>query len=1123
MTMYEPTLKHLTCSDYGKPPEFQNQILQSLGNPHIDSFNYMLDEGLNLAVNDLLPVEFNTKGSYRIKLTLLEAIIHPPQVPSGSLGVKSANIYPLECRQRHSTYSGKLVVKLRWSINGEEQMLITRDIGQVPIMLKSKLCHLSGMSPEQLIQNGEHQDEWGGYFVVKGKERLIRLLLGTRRNFPTAVKRNTWKNRDQSFSDLGIMIRSVKDDLTTVTNTLHYLTDGTAKLMIPIKKKIFYAPVFLILKCLTNNSDENIFRHIIKGHEDDLYFKGSVMEMMRSLHESNIHSQEDAKEYIGTMFRPKFYELPEWKTNKEVCDHLMRSYVLIHLHTDYDKFKLLVFMLQKLFSIAQNKCSLEGADAVMMQELMLGGHLYLKIVKEKLQSWMGLIKSNMLKYDQGGPPVVGDIMSALKRCDFIEHSLNNFFSTGNLQSPSGLGMQQDKGLTILVENISRMRYMAHFRAVHRGAIFETMRTTEPRRLLPDAWGFICPVHTPDGTPCGLLNHLTKSCMVTKSVNRKLLRDMPKVLMSIGMCDASYKPQDVSIEYMYTVILDGRIIGYIPESLISWFVKKLRMLKVQGKQIPNTTEIVWLQKSGKNLLGQFPGLFLFTGNARMMRPVYNLELEQVELIGTFEQVYLDISISIDEIRPNITTHREITKTDFLSHLACLIPLPDYNQSPRNMYQCQMGKQTMGTACHNWHLQSETKLYRIQTPASPLFRPVHYDELSMDDFAMGTNAVIAVISYTGFDMEDAMIINKMALDRGFAHGSIFKTDLIETPPDTYFMLDPHKQELTEFLGEDGLPHVGLILKKGTPYYSYFNEQTQGFMVAKYTSNEDVIVDSVRLCGDFTTGRKIPNKATITIRVQRNPSVGDKFASRAGQKGIFSKGWPSEDLPFTESGMVPDIVFNPHGFPSRMTIAMMIECMAGKSASVHGLVHDATAFKYNEENTAIDYFGQLLQAGGYNYFGTEKMYSGVDGREMKAAIFFGVVHYQRLRHMVSDKWQVRSTGPVDAVTKQPVKGRKRGGGGRVGEMERDALISHGTPFLLQDRFMDCSDKSTALLCMKCYSVLTSMIHIEENYTSKTAMCRTCDSNQIQEIGIPNVFRYLCSELAAINIKLQFKIQIC
>ncbi|RVE41352.1 hypothetical protein evm_013999 [Chilo suppressalis] len=194
---------------------------------------------------------------------------------------------------------------------------------------------------------------------------------------------------------------------------------------------------------------------------------------------------------------------------------------------------------------------------------------------------------------------------------------------------------------------------------------------------------------------------------------------------------------------------------------------------------------------------------------------------------------------------------------------------------------------------------------------------------------------------------------------------------------------------------------------------------------------------------------------LQPKRYPTVGDKFASRAGQKGICSQRWAAEDLPFTESGLIPDILFNPHGFPSRMTIAMMIECMAGKAASLHGHVHDASPFRFNEKDTAINYFGRLLEAGGYNYYGTERMYSGVDGREMTADIFYGVIHYQRLRHMVSDKWQVRTTGVVDALTRQPVKGRRRGGGVRLGEMERDALLSHGAAFILQDRLFHCSDK--------------------------------------------------------------------
>lgn len=239
----------------------------------------------------------------------------------------------------------------------------------------------------------------------------------------------------------------------------------------------------------------------------------------------------------------------------------------------------------------------------------------------------------------------------------------------------------------------------------------------------------------------------------------------------------------------------------------------------------------------------------------------------------------------------------------------------------------------------------------------------------------------------------------------------------------------------------------------FFSYFDTNEAKYRIQRYKSSESCVVDNIKLCGGLTSGA--PRKACITYRVSRNPSVGDKFASRAGQKGICSQKWPAEDLPFTDSGIIPDIIFNPHGFPSRMTIAMMIETMAGKHAAVKGTVYDATPFKFGEDNTAVEYFAKQLEGCGYNYYGTERMYSGTDGRELKADIFFGIVHYQRLRHMVSDKWQVRSTGPIDMLTHQPLKGRKRGGGVRFGEMERDALISHGAAFLLQDRLFHCSDK--------------------------------------------------------------------
>ncbi|PSN31851.1 DNA-directed RNA polymerase I subunit RPA2 [Blattella germanica] len=1048
----EPSLKNLT-SNFGKVPEKQNEILQSLGAPHVDSFNYFLGDGIKKAVADILPMEFSLPSNERICIRLENVQISPPAVPPGTLGVKSATVYPSECRQRGASYKGQLTAEVSWTVNGISQGIIEKDLGRIPILIKSDACHLSKLSPQQLIEKGEHAEEWGGYFVIRGHERLIRMLHMTRRNYPITISRPSWKMRGDSFSELGVLIRCVKEDQTSMNNVLHFVKNGSVKMMFNYQRSLYFVPIMLILKSLLDVTDEFILQQALAGFEENAYFKGCLINMLRAIHDEYVHTHIQAKEYIGQSFRVKFQMLPAWKTDAEICDFIIDS-LSVHVH-------------------------------VLMHVLCC--------VNAPVVYWFGT-----------------DILNQIfRRSGNLESTLEAFLATGNLVTHSGLGLQQDKGLTIVCENINRMRYMSHFRAVHRGSFFQEMRSSEPRQLLPDAWGFICPVHTPDGTPCGLLNHLSKLCEVTPVPDPELVANIPSVLVALGMIPKGGIGVSVHHSRDYVVMLDGRVLGYVEKEEAPRLVCKLRLLKIAGLKVPKTLEIALVPLLRK--CGQYPGLFLFTGPARMMRPVINLAAGKIELIGTFEQVYMDICVYPEEAHAE-TTHQEVSDTSFLSHLACLIPMPDCNQSPRNMYQCQMGKQTMGTPCHNWLIQADTKVYRLQTPMSPFFRPFHYDLVGLDEFAMGTNAMVAVISYTGYDMEDAMIINKASYDRGFGHGSVYKSEFIELKePQSYFCLDPNKPDLQEFLDSDGLPHPGVLLKEGQPICCYYNGQEMKYYIEKWKSKEVAYVDNVRLCG--TLGTKELVKACIVVRIPRKPTVGDKFASRAGQKGICSYLWPAEDLPYTETGIIPDIVFNPHGFPSRMTIAMMIEVMAGKSAALHGLVHDATPFRFSEKDTAIDYFGKLLEAAGYNYYSTEKMYSGIDGRELNAEIFFGVVHYQRLRHMVSDKWQVRSTGPIDALTHQPVKGRRKGGGIRFGEMERDSLLSHGASFLLQDRLFHCSDKTS------CGNILSPIVLAQhrDSHLNHLVRCQICrEDGDVQEMDIPYIFRYLVAQLASVNIKI-------
>ena len=320
--------------------------------------------------------------------------------------------------------------------------------------------------------------------------------------------------------------------------------------------------------------------------------------------------------------------------------------------------------------------------------------------------------------------------------------------------------------------------------------------------------------------------------------------------------------------------------------------------------------------------------------------------------------------------------------------------------------------------------------------------------------------------------------------------------------------------------------------------FDKTLQRAKFTKFKDNESAKVENVRLMSDEKNSAHNVNIG-YTLRYPRNPVIGDKFSSRHGQKGVMSVIWPQEDMPFTESGITPDVIINPHAFPSRMTIGMLIESLAGKGGALDGKYIDVKTFEKYQDDDIIDFFGKELTKNGYNYYGNENMYSGIFGDEMKVDIYMGLVYYQRLRHMVSDKSQARATGPIDVLTHQPVKGRKKQGGIRFGEMERDSLLAHGASFCLNDRLMKCSDYSEGYVCTKCGSIiscyLNKKIRKRENttvdaasggsaahgYSVNTAVyCRSCDGHDCKKVALPYVLRYMTNELAAMNIKMKFEL---
>ncbi|KAM4591755.1 DNA-directed RNA polymerase I subunit RPA2 [Odontesthes bonariensis] len=1121
-----PSLKNLTDGGFGTLRDTQHASVQNLTKAHIESFDQAVTDGLSRVVQAIPPFEFMYKND-RVSLSLVEAAIYNPVVAKGNI-CRDMKVFPAECRGRRCSYKGKLVVDVSWSINGVPRGIIKQSLGQVPVMVKSKLCNLHGLSPKELVQHHEEAEEMGGYFIVNGIEKVIRMLIMPRRNYPIAMTRPKWKSRGQGYTQYGVSMRCVREEHTAVNMNLHYLENGTVMLNFIYQKELFFLPLGFALKALVDFTDFQIHGELIKGLEDNSFYKTCASEMLRVVMEEGCTTRSQVLKFLGDRFRVKL-NLPEWYTSEQCAHFLLNECICIHLKSDTEKFYLLCLMTRKLFTYAKEECMEENPDSIMCQEVLTPGQLYLMFLKERLTAWLVTVKLSLDK--RGSKLTAGwsteNVIKMLDMGSDVTKPFEYLLATGNLHSKTGLGMLQNTGLCVVADKLNFIRYLSHFRCVHRGAAFAKMRTTSVRKLLPESWGFLCPVHTPDGEPCGLMNHMTASCEIVAPTMPTT--SLPALLCSLGMTPVDGSPARAFSD-CYPVVLDGAVVGWVESDLAPAVADSLRRFKVlREKKIPPWTEIVLVPKTGKASL--YPGLFLFTTPCRMIRPVQNLAQGKQELIGTFEQLYINVGILEDEIEAGVTTHQELFPHSMLSVVANFIPYSDHNQSPRNMYQCQMGKQTMGFPLHSFADRSDNKLYRLQTPQSPLVRPYMYDHYNLDNYPSGTNAVVAVISYTGYDMEDAMIVNKSSWERGFAHGSIYKTELVDLGEKVrgedavVFGTKAGDPKANDKLDADGLPHIGSTLQYGDPFYSYLNLNTGQAFITYYKSQEACVIDNIKICSNDTGSGRF-KRVCITMRVPRNPTIGDKFASRHGQKGILSRLWPTEDMPFTESGMTPDILFNPHGFPSRMTIGMLIESMAGKSGALHGLSHDATPFTFSEENSALEHFGELLRAGGYNYYGTERLYSGLSGQELEADIFIGVVYYQRLRHMVSDKFQVRTTGARDKVTNQPVGGRNIQGGIRFGEMERDALLAHGSSFLLHDRLFNCSDRSVAQVCIDCGSLISPLLEKPPPHWSamrhRKTVCTLCGkSDSIDSVSVPYVFRYFVAELAAMNIKVKLDVK--
>ncbi|CAI2174047.1 1708_t:CDS:10 [Funneliformis geosporum] len=1044
--------------------------LQKLVKPHIESFNSLLEPAgkgiLHLAIDDIGAQEIfdvpknSSESGNKLTIWIDDVMIAKPLLSENVRLAKSRQIYPTECRERLTTYAGKMTAKFCWQVNDGPVNVEAKYMGMIPVMVKSNRCNLYNLYSRQLIQHHEESEEMGGYFIVNGIEKIIRLLLIPRRNHMMALIRPSFANRGEDYTEYGVQIRCAKLDQSTVTNTLHYLKNGSCMIRFSWKKQEFMVPVILVMKSLVEVSDKGIYDMLVQGEHTNTFLTDRVELMLHNFKLFSVQSREQCTSLLGEKFRITFSP-PTYYTNKQVGDLILNKVILVHLRSKKDKFNLFAFMIRKLYSLVAGECCQDNPDSQQNQEILLGGYLYGMIIKEKLFDVLN-----------GFRTIVSMDINAKRKVNFNEtkymnhlfakvnhdigQKLSYFLATGNLVSNTGLDLMQTTGYTIVAEKLNFYRFISHFRCVHRGSFFTTLKTTTVRKLLPESWGFLCPVHTPDGTPCGLLNHLSHTCRVV--TERLKVDKIPEILAEIGV-SKNVTTEVSSDGSSICVQLDGKIIGWCDGEQAKAITNELRKRKFdKTNPVPLDLEIGYVPPSNG---GQYPGIYLFSSPSRMMRPVKYLFNNKTDMVGSYEQVYMDIACLDEDVIKGVSTHQEFAPTNILSILANLTPFSDYNQSPRNMYQCQMAKQTMGTPATSLRYRTDNKLYRLQTGQTPIVRPELHNILGLDGFPNGTNAIVAVISYTGYDMEDAMIINKSSHERGFAYGTIYKSEVVDLgdyrsrgePIKFHFGFEKDAPPAwREKLDNDGFPFIGIKLTNGDPLCAYYDDTTKVTKSKNYKGLEDAYVEEIRLIGD-DAGKDEVQKIHIKLRIPRPPVIGDKFSSRHGQKGILSQLWPQINMPFTESGMQPDIIINPHAFPSRMTIGMFVESLAGKAGALFGVAQDCTPFKFNESDTAIDYFGEQLRRAGYNYHGNEPLYSGVTGEEFKADIYIGVCH----------------------------------------------------------------------LCAKCGTIFTALIvkeHETRNdvkYKKHHIICKVCDTAQyITLIKIPFAFRYLATELASMGVKI-------
>ncbi|KAJ3113763.1 DNA-directed RNA polymerase III core subunit ret1 [Phlyctochytrium bullatum] len=1088
---------------------------------HLDSFNYFIEHGLQNIVNANKRVTSDVDPHFFMDFEKIR-VAFPEVQDSSKLIMRSTT--PHECRLRDTTYAAAITIDVMYTRNRQLVKKSKVEIGRMPIMLRSCRCILAGKSATEFPELGECPLDPGGYFIIRGVEKVV------------LIQEQLSKNRiivEEDFKgNIGAVVTSQTHEKRSKTGVV-CVKD---KLILKHNSISIEVPLLIALKAMGIESDLEAVELICGDDPELISLLSPTVEESSTL---QISTQQQALDWIGPKVKlsatSNRFGMPRRPVGEEARE-LLATTVLPNIPVETIRGQLnfrpkavyVALMARRTLQAISKGGITDDRDFVGNKRLELAGDMLSLLFEDLFKSWQFTLKRTIdaqlkktnrtTQFDAG--------LSITQTSRFITDGLFRAISSGNW-NVKRFKMER-AGVT---QVLSRLSYVSALGMLTRIA------------------------NTPEGEACGLVKNLALMAHITtESPDEKV----KKLAFILGV-------QDVNIlvgrdlyrdKSTYLIFLNGVILGIHRDP--HKFVQNFRRLRRAGRINPFVSIYMSFIHNTVNISSD---------GGRVCRPliivdkgvprVKEKEVEQVILgIKTFEDLvqegrieYLDVNEETDtyiavqesdityipendptsprykpsEAAQTNTTHLEIAPFTVLGAVAGLIPYPHHNQSPRNTYQCAMGKQAIGAIAYNQLTRMDTLLYLMVYPHHPMVRTRTIEMIGYDKVPAGQNATVAVMSYSGYDIEDALVLNKASIDRGFGRCMVmrkFSTQVKAYPNRTYDRLTHDatgESARHEVIEKDGIAGVGERIREGHILISKEiptetsprapNEAGGGAtdpgsvlfkpapVTYKYPGTGSV-VDSVIL----TTNEEDQNLIKVLVRQTRRPELGDKFSSRHGQKGVCGIIVNHEDMPFNDQGISPDVIMNPHGFPSRMTVGKMIELLAGKAGVLKGEVQYGTCFG----GSKVEDMSRILIEHGFNYSGKDYLTSGITGEALQAYIFFGPIYYQKLKHMVLDKMHARSRGPRANLTRQPTEGRSRDGGLRLGEMERDCLIGHGAASLLIERLLTSSDAYEAEVCQGC-GLLGSW----------NGFCQFCKSRKkVVKVTIPYACKLLFQELMSMNI---------